>query len=57
MNKSQLVQSLAKDVRISKSLAEKSINAIFSTIKTGLKKDKAVQLIGFGTFRVVNRKA
>ena len=30
---------------------------MIDAIKSGLKKGKPVQLIGFGTFKVVNRKA
>jgi DNA-binding protein HU-beta len=33
------------------------VNAVIDGIKTGVKKSKSVQLIGFGTFRVSSRKA
>ena len=33
------------------------MNAVLEAIKGGIKKQKKVQLIGFGTFSVVNRKA
>ncbi len=59
MNKAQLVEEiqklLGKDA--SKACAERALNAVLEAIKTGTKKQKKVQLIGFGTFSVVNRKA
>lgn len=59
MNKAELVQavqkSLGKDT--SKAQAERAVDAVVESIKTGLKKDQAVQLVGFGTFKVAARKA
>ena len=59
MNKVELVEavqkSLGKDV--SKAEAERAVNAVVDAIKAGVKKTKTVQLIGFGTFKVANRKA
>ena len=48
-------KSLGKD--ISKAHAEKVVNAVIENIKGLVKKHKSLQLIGFGTFKVVNRKA
>lgn len=48
-------KSLGKDV--SKAHAEKVVNAVIDSIKGLVKKHKSLQLIGFGTFKVVNRKA
>lgn len=59
MNKAELVlevqKTLGKDA--SKAQAERSVDAVLESIKKGLKKDKAVQLIGFGTFSVAKRAA
>ncbi|MGJ3243614.1 MAG: HU family DNA-binding protein [Opitutales bacterium] len=59
MNKAELVlevqKSLGKDV--SKAHAERAVDAVIDTIKKGIKKDKSVQLIGFGTFSVTKRSA
>ena len=33
------------------------IRLIINAVKVGVKKDKVVQLVGFGTFKVVERKA
>jgi nucleoid DNA-binding protein len=59
MNKAELVEAVQKSLgkETSKALAERSVEAVIESIKTGLRKGKAVQLVGFGTFKVVNRKA
>ena len=57
MNKSDLVGAVAEALELSKSDAEKAVAATLDAVKKGLKKDKVVQLIGFGTFKVVKRKA
>jgi len=48
-------KSLGKET--SKAQAERSVEAVIDGIKAGLKKGKTVQLVGFGTFKVVQRKA
>lgn len=60
MNKSGLVEAIAKDKNsgiASKAAGEKALDSLLTAIRTGLKKDKSVQLIGFGNFVVKNRKA
>jgi nucleoid DNA-binding protein len=57
MNKIHLIESVQKDLKSSKADAERAVNAVIGGIKAHLKKSKAMQLVGFGTFRVVNRKA
>lgn len=59
MNKSDLVESVQKSLGgdTSKAAAERSVAAVLEGIEKGLKKDKSVQLIGFGTFTVVKRAA
>ncbi len=59
MNKAQLVEEIQKLLgkEASKACAERALNAVLDAIKAGVKKNKKVQLIGFGTFSVVNRKA
>lgn len=58
-NKAEIVatiqKSLGKDV--STAHAERVLSAFIGGIKAGIKKTKSVQLIGFGTFKVVSRKA
>jgi DNA-binding protein HU-beta len=59
MNKVELVESVKKQLgaETSKAEAEKVVTAVIHAIKAGVKKDKIVQLVGFGTFKVVERKA
>jgi DNA-binding protein HU-beta len=59
MNKADLVEAVQKTLGgdTSKAAAERAVAAVIDAIGKGLKKDKAVQLIGFGTFSVVKRAA
>ncbi len=56
MNKGDLVSQVAKVVSTKKE-AQAAVNCIFSTITKALKKKDTVTLIGFGTFKVAQRKA
>lgn len=57
MNKQCLIEAVAKELDTSKAQGERAVDAVLSGIRSGLKKDKTVQLIGFGTFSVRKRKA
>ncbi|MBL8733772.1 MAG: HU family DNA-binding protein [Planctomycetes bacterium] len=59
MNKADLVQEVQKQLgaECSKAHAERAVNALLAAIQKGLKKDKQVQIVGFGTFVVKARKA
>lgn len=60
MNKGELVEAIVKNKNSgieSKAAAEKALESVLDAIRGGLKKDKTVQLIGFGNFAVKNRKA
>lgn len=59
MNKAALVEAVQKSLgsSTSKAEAERAVSAVIDSIKAGIKKDKSVQLIGFGTFRVAERAA
>ncbi|MFT4310612.1 MAG: HU family DNA-binding protein [Candidatus Woesearchaeota archaeon] len=56
MNKAELVEAVAKDTGLSKVAAEEALSSVLSNIVAGAKKD-SVQLVGFGTFKVVKTKA
>lgn len=56
MNKGDLIEAVAKDLKASKAAAERAVTAVIGNIAKGLKKDKKVQLVGFGTFDVRKRK-
>ena len=59
MNKAQLIESIQKNLgkETSKKAAGDALAAVLDAIVKGVKKDKSVQLIGFGTFKVAARKA
>lgn len=57
MTKVELISSVAEKAGLSKKDSEKAINATIEAITEGLKKDKKVQLVGFGTFEVRERAA
>ena len=56
MNKGDLVKKVAKVVNTKKE-AQAAVDCVFSTITKALKKKDTVTLIGFGTFKVAQRKA
>ena len=57
MNKGDLVSEVSKVVATKKE-AQAAVDCVFSTITKALKKkDTTVTLIGFGTFKVAQRKA
>jgi DNA-binding protein HU-beta len=57
MNKAELIDAiqaaLGKDA--TKRAADEALEAVLSSIAKGVKKDKKVQIIGFGTFEVKKR--
>ena len=56
MNKGDLVNEVAKVVS-TKREAQDALDCVLSTITRALKKGEDVTLTGFGTFKVVKRKA
>ena len=56
MNKAQLVEAIAKDTKDSKAGAALTLESVLKNIMKGVKKSP-VQLVGFGTFKRVKRKA
>ncbi len=57
MNKSELIDQIAKAAGISKAAAGRSLDATTSAITAALKKGSLVTLIGFGSFYVGKREA
>ena len=57
MNKSELIDSIAKGADISKAAAGRALDAAMGAVKTALKKGDMVTLVGFGTFYVGKRAA
>ena len=57
MNKVQLIQRVAKEARVKKSQASRSVKALVKTIREALRVGDKVSLSGLGTFKVKSRKA
>ena len=57
MNKADMIEQIAQAAEISKSAAERAVDALVGAIKTSLKKGDMVTLVGFGSFYVGKRQA
>ncbi len=57
MNKSELIDQIAKSAEISKAAAGRALDATVDAVKTALKNGGMVTLVGFGTFYVGDRAA
>jgi DNA-binding protein HU-beta len=57
MNKQDVVSKIAKDTGITKTTAAAAVDSLIDSITRSLKKGDAVSFVGFGTFKVSNRKA
>lgn len=57
MNKTDLIKNVAESAELTKKDAEKAIKAVFEEISQALAEGDKVQIIGFGTFEVRQRKA
>lgn len=57
MNKSELIDAVAKSASLSKAAAARAMGALFDAIAKGLKSGDVITLVGFGTFKVSARAA
>ncbi|MCM1181382.1 MAG: HU family DNA-binding protein [Clostridium sp.] len=57
MNKTELVVAMAEKTELSKKDAEKALKAFTDVVAEELAKGEKIQLVGFGTFEVVDRPA
>lgn len=59
MNKAALVEEVQKHMEngTSKAAAERALDAVLAGVKRGLKRDKEVSIVGFGTFALAVRPA
>ena len=55
MNKGGLIEAVAKDLAVSKAMAEKAVNSVLDAIKANTK--RGVNLVGFGSFGIGKRAA
>lgn len=56
MNRVGLIAAVADQAQLTKKDAKKAVEAVFSTISNSLAEGHKVQIIGFGTFEVRDRK-
>ena len=57
MNKTELIEHIAKHSDISKAAATRALESIVDAVKKTLKKGGTVSLVGFGSFSVGKRTA
>ncbi len=56
MNKTDLIDHIAKQADISKAAATRALDATLEAVVATLKADGSVSLLGFGTFAVATRE-
>jgi DNA-binding protein HU-beta len=57
VNKSELIDAIAKDADMSKAAAGRALDAAVAAVKGAMKNGDMVTLVGFGTFYVGKRAA
>ena len=57
MNKTELVAAIAEKTELSKKDSEKALKAFIDVVSEEIQKGEKIQLVGFGTFEVVERAA
>lgn len=57
MNKADMIEQIAQAAEISKSAAERAVDAMIGAVKSSLHRGHSVTLVGFGTFYVSERAA
>lgn len=57
MTKTEIVEKIAKEIKVTKSAAAKAFEVVVGSVKDALQKGDKVSIVGFGTFSVTTRKA
>jgi DNA-binding protein HU-beta len=57
MTKTDIVERIAKEVKVTKTAAGKAFAIVVDSVKSALQKGDKVSIVGFGTFSVAARKA
>lgn len=57
MNKAQLIEAIANDVEVPKTVAARALDAVINNVKKALAEGGEVALVGFGTFGIKKRAA
>jgi DNA-binding protein HU-beta len=55
MNKTDLIEKIAKSTKLSKADAGRAVDAMIETVTEALRKNDSVTLMGFGTFAINSR--
>ena len=55
MNKADMVEHIAQAAELSRSAAERAVDAMVAAVKLSLRKGEPVTLVGFGSFFVSQR--
>jgi DNA-binding protein HU-beta len=57
LNKTEMIEAVAKSADISKAAAGRAVEAVIASVRGSLKKGQMVTMVGFGTFYVGKRAA
>jgi DNA-binding protein HU-beta len=57
MNKTEFITAIAKNAKITKAEAKKSLDAFIETVEEAIKKEDKVSILGFGSFSVIKKAA
>lgn len=57
LNKAQLIEKMAKEMKTTKADAERFLDCFVDTVEKSVKKGHDIKLVGFGTFTKSKRKA
>ena len=57
MNKAELIEEVANQTGLTRRVSREAVNAVISAITDSLAREEKVTLVGFGTFKVRERKA
>ena len=57
VNKADMIEQIAQAAEVSKSAAERAVDALIGAVKSSLRKGDTVTLVGFGSFYVSKRQA
>src|SRR5512140_2347512 len=57
MTKAELVDEVARAIQVTKKQAETIVNVVFDSIVESLRSGEKIELRGFGSFRLRNRKS
>jgi len=57
MNKAELIEEVSSKTGLTKRTSREAVDAVTSAISDSLGREEKVTLVGFGSFRVMERKA